>query len=457
MNAIEACALKYGASGAIAIVKDGMSFFLNTYGPTDMESTYLLSLNSRFIMGLCIGKLLDEKKLRLTDKLSRFMPEYVHAQSITVLQLLIKESGIPDFFAGNILKALQKDEAYLAMDQAARNRFDRELALCPYTYTQALEYVNGLPLTCVPGTHPTDDLENMTETLFIRQVIEQASGQQLKAFAQRVIFSPLKIQLGEDLPDNRYTITLNPDGGQRLLMAVTQRALLSEKAWAAITKKYVFGCYSIAFCSMLDMLSAREFTYGATGLALHLFFDWEGQIGLMYLTNLESPITRTPEGAQYLEKALVQETEAAFLVPRSPKLVPFSKANVFQAMGLAIAPDQLAFMNTAQRAICLATAFKHKLFILMEGPCAVGLIALSIDHKKGEYYIEQLLIDARFQRRGFGKIMLNQALAYLKAQGCHELAIGVHRNNVAAQKLYQSCGFTVSNIYEDFMRLEANV
>ena len=63
---IDKCAKVWGAAGAVAIYKDGECYHKNFYGLADREkslpitekSTYLLSFNSRFLMGLCVGKLI---------------------------------------------------------------------------------------------------------------------------------------------------------------------------------------------------------------------------------------------------------------------------------------------------------------------------------------------------------------------------------------------------------------
>ena len=60
-----------------------------------------------------------------------------------------------------------------------------------------------------------------------------------------------------------------------------------------------------------------------------------------------------------------------------------------------------------------------------------------------------MLIDKRYQYRGFGKIMLEFAVDYLKKAGAKRLEIGVNRFNFPAQKLYKSVGFTEDNVFEE--------
>ena len=102
----------------------------------------------------------------------------------------------------------------------------------------------------------------------------------------------------------------------------------------------------------------------------------------------------------------------------------------------------------------LAGAYEHELFILTEGNRSIGLVAFSLDSTNEKYYIESVLIDKKYQQRGFGKIMMSKGIDHLKSLGCKHLSIGVNRFNIAAQELYKSVGFIEKTVYEDFIELE---
>ncbi|SFB00776.1 GNAT family N-acetyltransferase [Clostridium frigidicarnis] len=479
---IDKCAKVWGAAGAVAVYKNGKCYHKNFYGLADREkklpitekSTYLLSFNSRFLMGLCIGKLIDDKKLNLMDKLDKYIPEYTHASEITLKQLCLKQSGIPDFFNGGIMKVQQTDDAYQALSDQKRNLVDRKIFTHPWTFGDAIDYVNGKELTCIPGTEPTDDLDNMTETVFIREVIERASGKNLPNYVRTAIFAPLDIS-GEYLKVNtkpyavhhmtiymnseyeadvKYTFAMNYAEAEKLLVTVLEKKLLSEKAWKAITTTATFE-QSIAFNSVSGLLSARDFCYGNLGWSCYLYLDWEAKIGLLHLTNSEL-IVRCANGDRLSQfrKEFRKEATATFVYPKNTKLVPYGKTNLWDAMDLSIDDEQLEYMRNAQQAICIAYAYKQKLFVLMEGMRSIGLVAFKIDKKNENYYIESVLIDKKYQHRGFGKIMMMKGLEYLKSQGCKYLTIGVNRFNVTAQKLYKSVGFKEKTVYEDFIEME---
>lgn len=479
---MDKCAKVWETAGAVAVYKDGECYHKNFYGLADREkklpitekSTYLLSFNSRFLMGLCIGKLIDDKNLKLVDKLDKYIPEYTHASEITFKQLCLKQSGIPDFFNGGIMKMQQTDGAYQSLSDEKRNLVDRKIFTHPWTFEEAITYANGKELTCVPGTEPTDDLDNMTETVFIREVIERAAGESLPDYVRTSIFAPLGIRgkylkvntkpyavhhrtvyMNSEYEDDvKYTFAMNYAEADKLLISVLEKKLLSEKAWKAITTTATFG-QSIAFNSVSGLLSARDFCYGNLGWSCYLYLDWNTNMGLLHLTNSEL-IVRCVNGSRLSQfrKEFREEAASAFIYPKNTKLVPYGKANMRNAMELCINDEQLEYMSNAQQAICIAYACKQKLFILMEGMRSIGLVAFKIDKKNETYYIESVLIDKKYQHRGFGKIMMMKGLEYLESQGCKYLTIGVNRFNVAAQKLYKSVGFKEKTVYEDFIEME---
>lgn len=82
------------------------------------------------------------------------------------------------------------------------------------------------------------------------------------------------------------------------------------------------------------------------------------------------------------------------------------------------------------------------------------MVAFSIDSTNEKYYIESVLIDKKYQQRGFGKIMMIKGIEHLKSLGCKHLSIGVNRFNIAAQNLYKSVGFKEKTVYEEFVELE---
>ena len=78
--------------------------------------------------------------------------------------------------------------------------------------------------------------------------------------------------------------------------------------------------------------------------------------------------------------------------------------------------------------------------------------------KPGIDYIARMMIDERYQGRGYGAAALAEVIARIKAQGeCQAIELDYDRENVAAGRLYASHGFQIlreNELGEILARLE---
>jgi ribosomal protein S18 acetylase RimI-like enzyme len=59
----------------------------------------------------------------------------------------------------------------------------------------------------------------------------------------------------------------------------------------------------------------------------------------------------------------------------------------------------------------------------------------------GYAYIDAIAVESRFRRQGVGRALIGRATEWAKAKGFPGLMLETQNNNVAACKLYASCGF----------------
>lgn len=91
--------------GSVALRENDKILFAKTYGFANVETNKLLDNDTKLKIGsitktftaTIIMQLIDEKKLSLDTKLSKFYPKIPNAGKITMLHLLQHRSGIPDF------------------------------------------------------------------------------------------------------------------------------------------------------------------------------------------------------------------------------------------------------------------------------------------------------------------------------------------------------------------------
>jgi D-alanyl-D-alanine carboxypeptidase len=159
---------------AVAIAKNGQTIYENSAGVRDVSSHAPMLITTPQSIGsitkqftaAAILLLQQEKKLSIDDRLSKYVPEYVHGDEITLRQMLNMVSGISD------------NDPAIYGDHLTQ----------PITRKEMFSNLNKLPLVWKPGTHMVYTNTNYN---LLGLVIERVSGQSYLAFLREHIFSPL--------------------------------------------------------------------------------------------------------------------------------------------------------------------------------------------------------------------------------------------------------------------------
>ena len=466
---------KFGENGAFLANRKGETVLSTVFGknflteePIKAESRYLMPLCCSSMLALCAFILIDGEKLRLSDRLSKFIPEFEHADKITLRHLLAGKSGIRDFYFGEIRRNLDKDGEYSSLSDPDRRKKDMELYLRDYSFETVLNSIKGKGLEHKPGV--SGDFSS-SERFFLREIIERVTKIPVSEFIEKEIFEKLgmnETKIGFDekaLPlfslfrntehipfeakntDFPFFSTTVSDL-EKLMLGIFEHRLFSEKLWKT-ANKFDSDNIGLVFES-LDGFSVFTLDFDEFSTAV-FYFDKENDFCWLRATNCGSKYIQNDDSKiLFFPKEVRMELSPIFTFPKNTKMVPYGSRNWRQATNLEIRPDQREFVSGALDTIAYSAAYKnHKLFVEMEGEKAIGLLDLSVDKKKGDYNIEIVLIDRRYQGRGFGKFMLRFAVDYLKKAGAKKLSIGVNRFNIPAQKLYKSVGFTEDCVYDE--------
>ena len=468
-------AKKFGENGAFLANHKGETVLSTVYGknlsteePIKAESRYLMPLCCSSMLVLCAFILIDGGKLHLGDKISKFIPEFEHADKITIRHLLAGKSGIRDFYFGEIRRTLDKDAEYSSLSDIDRRKRDMQLFLWDYSFETVLNSIKGKELEHEPGV--SGDFSS-SGAAFLREIIERVTGISVSEFIEKEIFEKLgmedtEIGISEDaLPlfalfrneknicfetkktDFPFFTTTVPDL-EKLMLGIFEHKLFSEKLWKT-ANKFDSDNEGLGF-EGLDGFSVFALDFNEFSSAV-FYFDKENDFCWLRATNCGSKYIQEDDSKiLFFPKEVRMELSPIFTFPKNTKMVPYGSRNWRQATNLEIRPDQREFVSGALDTIAYSAAYKnHKLFVEMEGEKAIGLLDLSVDKKKGDYNIEIVLIDRRYQGRGFGKFMLRFAVDYLKKAGAKKLSIGVNRFNIPAQKLYKSVGFKEDCVYDE--------
>ena len=130
-------------------------------------------------------------------------------------------------------------------------------------------------------------------------------------------------------------------------------------------------------------------------------------------------------------------------------LNPITKDNWQTAMRLEVAPEQRKFVaanlySIAQSQYELGTAL---LGIYNEEETMVGFIM--VGPYKGEMWIWRLMVDHRYQRRGYGREAVQALVHSSQAQGHAKIYLSYEPENVVGAQFYASLGFRETGRIDD--------
>lgn len=144
-------------------------------------------------------KLVDENKLRLDDKLSKWLPDFPHSDQVTLGQLAQMTSGYPDYVLGN-------------------EAFGNELYENPFrqwTVDDILAQIRSRPLLYPPGTNWN---YAHTNYVLLGLALEKATGQDMPTLLNDKVLRPLGLSqtANSDTPKSRHrSYTRSPPNGAR--------------------------------------------------------------------------------------------------------------------------------------------------------------------------------------------------------------------------------------------------
>jgi diamine N-acetyltransferase len=78
-----------------------------------------------------------------------------------------------------------------------------------------------------------------------------------------------------------------------------------------------------------------------------------------------------------------------------------------------------------------------------DGDDLVGFIMWGLDPDEAEpqWWIIRLMVDAQYQKKGYGRAAMQDALACLREKGARDVLVSFEPNNDVARSLYRSLGF----------------
>ena len=134
--------------------------------------------------------------------------------------------------------------------------------------------------------------------------------------------------------------------------------------------------------------------------------------------------------------------------PRVVTLRPLSESDRQAAEALRVAPGQERFVSSVEESLREAAEHPgaHALcWVVHDGETPVGFVMIADEVDGPEYiahYLWKLLIDERYQRRGYGSATLDLVVALFRARGVNELWTSAGQGEGSPLAFYERYGFT---------------
>lgn len=235
-------------SGTVLVRKNNTILLKKAYGLADYEWNVKNTIDTKFQLAsvtkqftaTAILQLIDSGRLSLNDKLSKFLPDYPKADSVSIHMLLSHTSGLAMGFKEIALSSMSSDSAYTA--------------------------IKKIPFEFSPGTKSS--YSNIGYYL-LAKIIEKVSGERYEAFLEKNIFDKVGMkntgisnnesivakkakvycQSQQRLIHNPYinwNINLGHDGVYSTVedLALWDKALYGTTVLSAAMKKKMFTPYS---------------------------------------------------------------------------------------------------------------------------------------------------------------------------------------------------------------------
>lgn len=160
---------------AILVAKDGNVVYRHGFGMADLANDVAITPNTKFRIGsitkqfaaAAILKLQEEGKLSVTDKLSKFFPDFPRGDEVTIRQLLNHTSGIKSFTS---------------------NPDFMEKVTAPATTDQMIDSFKNEKFDFDPGTNM---MYSNSGYFLVGAIIEKVSGKSFNDYLRDTFFEPL--------------------------------------------------------------------------------------------------------------------------------------------------------------------------------------------------------------------------------------------------------------------------
>jgi CubicO group peptidase (beta-lactamase class C family) len=198
-------------SGSVLVAKDAHILFQKSYGmanyewhiPNSENTKYHIASVTKTFTAAAVLNLEQQGKLKLSDPLSKYVPDFLNGERITIEQLLTHTSGLPDFYS---------------LPEYPIKKYQR------VTLPDLIAWVKTKPLDFLPGSKSS---YSNTGYGFLAYIIEQISGKPYEAYLAEEILKPARMKDTGTFRDE----TLIPERATGYQPALGDRGLRNARSY----------------------------------------------------------------------------------------------------------------------------------------------------------------------------------------------------------------------------------
>ncbi|MEZ5346386.1 MAG: GNAT family N-acetyltransferase [Pyrinomonadaceae bacterium] len=127
----------------------------------------------------------------------------------------------------------------------------------------------------------------------------------------------------------------------------------------------------------------------------------------------------------------------------SISLREITKENFSECVKLKVAEGQEGFVAPNVYSIAQTKVYPaNTACAVYDDDEMVGFVMYGLDEDDGRYYLGRLMIDEKFQNRGYGRAAVLEVIQKAREiDGCEKLYLSIVPGNTSAEKLYSDIGF----------------
>lgn len=474
---LDAVSHEWDMSGHFSMAYKKESLHHNYYGyenreknvKTNKKTKYLLDSKDLFFVRLAVLILIDQKEIKLTDTLDLYFNDFKHGKDITIKHLMNEKTGIVDYYYNKLMVDLEKNETYNKLSEEDKVRQEAFLLYKNRSFDYIFDLIKECELDRKPGVERYD---SKTNTSFLDKIVEIKTGLSTFDFLKQYVFDVLEmtsikkgshiktLTYAEHKRDQLVSLPIEEDiegvfsitchDIKILSDALAERKILSSSLWKKVLKADNEGAGMLyTNTNGYDWIASQFLGYG-----FYAYLDEKNDVSFLNVVNEAQKFKFVDNTWHYYRRDIRESVASLMTFPVDTKMIKLSKKNFWDATNIGIEKEQNNFVLDAKLSVAMGLMYPSKrVFVQTEGTTTIGLLVLNVDQKKDDYNIDIIIIDKRFQGKGYGKLMVKWAVDYLKEHGAKKLTIGVSRENIGAKKIYMNAGFEPNSVSGGGMEL----